>query len=242
MERLQKVIAHAGIASRRKAEEMIRQGRVKLNGKIVLEMGELVDPDRDEIMVDGKAITQERLVTFLFNKPSGVVTTMDDPQGRPCVSQFFQQVPQRVYPIGRLDFETEGLLLVSNDGDLAYRVMHPRFELDKVYHALVKGIPSEGKLEHLRRGILLEDGMTAPAQAELLHVDKVKSEALLSLTIHEGRNRQVRRMCKAIGHPVLQLTRVKLGFLSLEGVEKGAYRQLTPAEISQLKNLLEARS
>jgi len=235
-ERLQKVLAAAGIASRRKCEELILQGRVKVNQHTITQLGHKVS-DIDHIEVDGKPITREKFVYFLFHKPTGVITSLSDPQGRKIVTDFFKGVKQRVYPVGRLDYDTSGLLLLMNDGELANQIAHPRFEIDKVYIATVKGYPSEKALERLRKGVILEDGPTAPADAKLLKKDEKKGQAVIELTIHEGRNRQVRRMCQAVGHPVVNLKRTRLGFLTLGELKVGEYRPLTAKEVQQLKSM-----
>lgn len=235
MERLQKVMAKAGVASRRKCEELIIAGKVNVNGKTITECGTKVDPDRDVIEVNGKCIKLESYVYILLYKPVGVITSVSDPQGRKTVMDLLSGISQRVFPVGRLDYDTSGLLLLTNDGELTQHILHPRYEWDKVYEAEVKGIPAASALEQLRQGVLLNDGWTAPAGVRMISTDPEKNRSLVELTIHEGRNRQVRRMCKAIGHPVLELTRVKLGFLSLKGLEPGKYRRLTAEEIARLK-------
>lgn len=235
MERLQKILAQAGVASRRNCEELIRQGRVKVNGTVVTEMGTKVDPKQDQILVDDKPINKEQLVYLLLNKPTGVITSLHDPQGRRVVTDLLAGIKERVYPVGRLDYDTSGLLLLTNDGELANRIAHPSYELDKVYRAWVKGTPSVKAIQKLASGILLEDGMTSPGEARMIREDKAAQESLLEITIHEGRNRQVRRMCEAIGHPVTRLERIKLGFLTLKGVKRGEYRHLTAQEVERLK-------
>jgi 23S rRNA pseudouridine2605 synthase len=236
VERLQKILAQAGVASRRQAETLILSGKVKVNGKVVTELGTKADPARDRISVRGKLIQQEVKRTFVFYKPLYVISSMHDPQGRKIVPDYFRDIPERVYPVGRLDFDTEGLLLVSNDGELANQLLHPRFEVEKEYVATVKGIPDEQSLEALRRGVYLEDGRTAPAKVKLL--EKREDSAKIKLTIHEGRNRQVRRMCKSIGYPVMHLVRTRLANINVKGLKRGHYRELTPAEIKGLKTLL----
>jgi 23S rRNA pseudouridine2605 synthase len=236
LERLQKVLAQAGIASRRQAEVLIQEGKVQVNGKVVTELGTKVDPNEDRIVVKGKAIQKEAKRTFLFYKPLFVISSMADPQGRKIVPDFFRKIPERVYPVGRLDFDSEGLLLVTNDGELANHLLHPRFEVEKQYVATVNGIPEERDLEQLRHGIELEDGRTAPAEVRLMQ--KGETEAKIKMTIHEGRNRQVRRMCKAIGYPVKHLIRTRLAHLTIRGLKRGEYRELTQAEVKQLKKLL----
>ncbi|WLR56489.1 pseudouridine synthase [Mesobacillus subterraneus] len=241
MERLQKVIAHAGIASRRKAEEMILEGRVRVNGSVIKELGRKVTPS-DRVEVDGVQIEGEEPVYFLFYKPRGVISSVHDDKGRKVVTDFFQTIEQRIYPVGRLDYDTSGLLLLTNDGEFANLLMHPSNEIDKMYVAKVKGIPSKEKLTSLARGVMLEDGKTAPARIKLLSVDKKKDTAIVEITIHEGRNRQVRRMFDAIGHPVLKLKREKYGFLTLNGLRTGEIRELTHHEVKQLRVLAMKKS
>lgn len=226
--RLQKVLAQAGLGSRRVAENMIADGEVTVNGEVA-ELGRRVDVDRDKIEVNGVAIgVAPGLVYYLMNKTTGVVTTADDPQGRPTV---VEQVPAepRVFPVGRLDMNTEGLLLLTNDGDLTHRLTHPSFGVHKEYLAHVKGKPSRGALRQLREGVELEDGMTAPAQASLI------SDSVIRLVIHEGRNRQVRRMCKAVGHPVQRLVRSRIGPLRDNQLKPGTWRELTQDEVRELE-------
>lgn len=238
MERLQKVLARAGIASRRKAEELIVQGRVKVNGTIVNELGVLADSEQDQIEVDGQLVqSAEKNVYYIFYKPTGVITSVSDPQGRKVVMDFFREVKERIYPVGRLDFDTSGLLLLTNDGTLAHQLMHPSFQIEKSYLATVQGVPTPYKLARLEKGIELKDGWTAPAKAELVSQQEQGKKSLIRLRIHEGRNRQVRRMCKAIGHPVLQLHRERYGCLSLAGLKQGEYRELNRAEVAQLKEM-----
>ncbi|CAM5792129.1 MULTISPECIES: pseudouridine synthase [Brevibacillus] len=240
MERLQKVLANAGVASRRHCEELIVQGRVQVNGQIVKELGTRVDPDNDKIKVDGKLVHLERKIYVLLYKPTGYITSVSDPQGRRVVVDLLKGIKERVYPVGRLDYDTSGLLLLTNDGEMAHMLTHPSYEMDKVYRAWVKGVPAREKVSQLESGIRLEDGMTAPAQAKLLKTTSARDRSLLELTIHEGRNRQVRRMCEAIGHPVLSLERIQLGFLTLEGLQPGQYRPLTSAEVEKIKSGLSA--
>jgi len=227
-ERLQKVLARAGIGSRRVAEDLIAEGRVTVNGRIAV-LGARVDPEADLIEVDGAAVgTRADLVHYLLNKPAGVVTTASDPQGRPTVVALVPDEP-RVFPVGRLDADTEGLLLLTNDGELAHRLTHPSFGVDKEYLAEVRGSPSRGALRALRQGVALDDGPTAPAKASLV------SPTVVRLVIHEGRNRQVRRMCDAVGHPVARLVRTRIGPLSDDRLRPGTWRRLTPAEVRSLQ-------
>ncbi|EMT47320.1 MULTISPECIES: 23S rRNA pseudouridine(2605) synthase RluB [Anoxybacillus] len=241
MERLQKVIAHAGIASRRKAEQLIVEGKVKVNGKVVTELGVKVSP-QDRIEVDGIPLEREEPVYYLLYKPRGVICSVKDEKGRKVVTDFFKHVNKRIYPIGRLDYDTSGLLLLTNDGEFANLLMHPRYEIEKVYIAKVKGIPAREKVKQLEKGVALEDGVTAPAKAKVLSIDKRKQTAIVELRIHEGRNRQVRRMFEAIGHPVLKLKRERYAFLDLKGMNPGDYRELSPHEVKQLRALALAGS
>ncbi|UII54689.1 rRNA pseudouridine synthase [Cytobacillus spongiae] len=241
MERLQKVIAHAGFASRRKAEELIVEGRVKVNGKVVKELGVKVSPS-DRVVVDGIPVEREEPVYFMFYKPRGVISSVKDDKGRKVVTDFFENIEQRIYPVGRLDFDTSGLLLLTNDGEFANLLMHPKNEIEKVYVAKVKGIPSRENMKLLERGIKLEDGKTAPAKTKLLSMDKKKQTAIVELTIHEGKNRQVRRMFEAIGHEVMKLKRERYGFLTLKGLTPGEIRELSPHEVKQLRTLANKSS
>ncbi|MED3624897.1 23S rRNA pseudouridine(2605) synthase RluB [Neobacillus thermocopriae] len=234
MERLQKVIARAGIASRRKAEELIKEGKVRVNGKVVTELGTKVTPS-DKVEVNGIPIEKEEPVYFLLYKPRGVISSVSDDKGRKVVTDFFPEVKERIFPIGRLDYDTSGLLLLTNDGEFANLLMHPRNEIEKVYVAKVKGIPLREKLKKLEKGIWLDDGKTAPAKVKLLSADKKKQTAIIEITIHEGRNRQVRRMFEAIGHEVIKLKRERYGFLTMNGLKAGEARELTPHEVKQLR-------
>lgn len=233
MERLQKVIAHAGVASRRKAEELIKQGKVTVNGEIITELGVKVSP-KDHIEVNGIKIERETPVYFLLYKPRGVITTVNDEKNRKTVLDFFPNVEQRIYPVGRLDYDTSGLLIMTNDGEFANLLTHPKFKIDKTYVAKVKGIPSREDLKKLQKGVKLEDGMTAPARVKFLSGDRKKNSAIVELTIHEGRNRQVRRMFEEVGYPVMKLKREQYAFLTLHGLNPGDFRPLTPHEVKQL--------
>lgn len=234
MERLQKYLAKCGVASRRQAEKLIAAGRIRVNGAIVREMGLQIDPARDEVILDDRKVEPaQQKVYLMLNKPRRVITTLSDPQRRAKVSDLLRDIKERVYPVGRLDYHTEGLLLLTNDGEMAYRLTHPRFEVEKEYIAEVKGSVGEEALEKLRRGVLLEDGLTSPAQVRRIAVGR--NRTMLDLVIHEGRNRVVRRMCEAVGHPVLALKRVRFGPLKLEDLPSGAYRHLTPREVEALK-------
>ncbi len=233
--RLQKFMAEAGIASRRKCEEFINDGKVRVNGNTAT-IGCVVDPENDIIEYDGKRILiQEKKIVILFNKPKGVICSNTDPQGRKTTSDFFRQIPYRLYNIGRLDYDTEGLLLITNDGDLAYKMMHPSFQIDKVYYVVCSGNPSEDDFKALEKGVMLDDGMTAPAKIENVRKND-RGNTSFYITIHEGRNRQVRRMVEKIGCKTLLLRRVKIGSVSLGKLERGEWRYLDEQEIEKLYN------
>lgn len=239
VERLQKILAQAGVASRRKCEELILAGAVEVNGEKVTTLGTKADANVDAITVNGKPIRSEKKIYVMLNKPKGVITSAKDPQGRKVVSDFLPGIKERVYPVGRLDYDTEGLLLLTNDGEFANLLTHPKHHVPKTYYATVKGVPHGSALEKLQQGIMLEDGMTAPANIEYQDVNMEANEATISITIHEGRNRQVRRMFDAIGHKVIKLKRVRFGGIVLEGLPRGKFRHLTEYEIKDL--LQEAR-
>ncbi|MDD2335554.1 MAG: pseudouridine synthase, partial [Geobacteraceae bacterium] len=232
-ERLQKILSRAGVSSRRAAEEIILAGRVTVNGVVVDELGAKADPDQDTITVDGKRIgTDTARVYLVLYKPAGYMTTLKDPQGRPLVTDLLKGIRERVYPVGRLDYNTEGLLLLTNDGEWANTLAHPRHEVDKEYHVRVQGQVSPVQIQRLAAGVELEDGMTAPALVRV--VRESENNTWLSITIHEGRYRQVRRMCEAVGLSVVRLKRARYGFLGLEGLTAGKYRFLTSEESERL--------
>jgi 23S rRNA pseudouridine2605 synthase len=227
-ERLQKVLARTGIGSRRVCEDLVAEGRVKVNGEVAV-LGRRVEAATDLIEVDGVAIgVAPGLVYYLLNKPTGVVTTADDPEGRPTVVALVPDDP-RVFPVGRLDYDTEGLLLLTNDGELTHRLTHPSFGVDKEYLAHVDGHPTRATIRQLREGVELDDGVTSPAQ--VTHV----TDGVLRIIIHEGRNRQVRRMCEAVGHPVQRLVRTRIGPLTDRKLKPGAWRELTVEEVRALE-------
>lgn len=231
-ERLQKVLARAGFGSRRTCEELVSAGRVDVNGETAT-LGRKVDVRRDTVTVDGVRIgVLPGLVHYVLNKPVGVVTTADDPQGRRKVTDLVPEHP-RVFPVGRLDSDTEGLLLMTNDGELAQRLTHPSFGVEKEYLAKVEGVPGRAALSSLRTGVELSDGITAPARVTVVGVPR---DGVLRVVIHEGRNRQVRRMCEAVGHPVVRLVRVRVGPLTLSGLEPGAWRELSSKEVLALSD------
>ena len=227
-ERLQKVLARVGIGSRRVCEDLIAEGRVLVDGEMAV-LGRRVDPETALIEVDGAPVgVRPDLVHYVLNKPAGVVTTADDPQGRPTVVGLVPNEP-RVFPVGRLDVDTEGLLLLTNDGELAHRLTHPSYGVEKEYVAEVEGLPTRAVLRRLREGVELDDGPTAPARATLVDPSVVR------LTIHEGRNRQVRRMCEAVGHSVVRLVRTRIGPLADRSLAPGAWRELTGDEVRSLQ-------
>ncbi len=239
-ERLARFLAHAGVASRRHAEELIAAGRVQVNGEIVTTQGTRIDPTRDQVSVNGQRVqASTRLVYLLLHKPPGYISTAHDPQGRPTVLDLLPRELRalRVYPVGRLDIDTSGLLLLTNDGDFALRLTHPRYTTEKHYEALVRGIPGRDALASLAEGVVImeDDGQshtTAPARVSVLRREGLNS--LLALTIHEGHKRQIRRMLLAVGYPVQELARVGIGPLTLKGVAMGKWRYLTDAEVKML--------
>lgn len=231
--RLQKYMAQCGVASRRHAEELIQAGRVKVNGDIVTEMGIRVS-EQDRVEVDGKLIKKEKkLIYIMLNKPSGYVSTVSDPEGRKTVLDLIDGVNERIYPVGRLDYDTTGLIILTNDGDFAFQNTHPGQETRKTYIAEVLGMPSNKALQALRKGIMLDDKITAPAQVEVVDI-KPKS-TVLKIIIHEGRNRQVKRMCEAVEHPVLRLKRTAVGSLTLGDLKLGEWRYLSTKEAKQIR-------
>ena len=236
--RINKYIASCGVASRRKAEELILNKKVRVNGNIIEELSYQVDENKDIVEVDNIKITlDERMVYLLLNKPEGYITTVKDQFDRPSVLDLLSDVKERVFPVGRLDYETSGLLLLTNDGDLTYKLTHPKHEIDKTYVAKVKGILIEDEIKNFREGLYIENYKTAPAKLKVLDSDKVKNISTLEIKIHEGKNRQVRKMCKAINHPVLRLKRVAMGKISLKNCKIGEYRYLTEDEVKYLKNI-----
>lgn len=279
--RIARYIAEAGVASRRKADQMVLEGRVTVNGRPVTEAWLEVDPDKDLVRVDGRQIQLARHIYVLLNKPAGCLSAVSDPRGRITVADLVgRQMPEllngpgapgaagrkgtaggkcsaggkegysaaepRLYPVGRLDYDTEGLILLTNDGELANRLMHPRYGVEKTYHATVAGVPGESVLEQLRQGIELDDGWTAPARVRLLAPQETAAGpaspspgSILEITIHEGRKRQVKRMCAAIGHPVIRLARVGYAFLRPGELQPGQCRLLNSEEIEQLRKISE---
>lgn len=237
LERLHVRIAHSGLCSRRAAEKLILEARVTVNGDIVAELGYKVAAE-DDVRVDGVPIKSAKHYTVLLNKPAGVVTTLSDPQGRPTVVKYLPDFGVQLKPVGRLDMDTEGLLLVTNDGELANRLAHPRYGVEKEYQAIVKGIPTEEALERLRTGVYVEGKKTAPAKVEVIHAEAKTQTTGLRITIHEGRKRQVRLMGDAVGHPVMSLKRVRYGPLRIRGMRVGEAKLLGKKEVDDLRKLV----
>lgn len=238
--RLQKMIAGTGLSSRRKAETLIAAGRVTVNGKVVTELGTKVDPGRDHVKVDGRHLTgAQPYVYLMLNKPKNVMSTLDDPGGRTTVKDYLHGVSVRVFPVGRLDFDSEGLMLLTNNGDLAQALLHPRYHVPKTYLIKVKGVLNDEEIGQLQQGIKLEDGMTSPATVKKVKI--AQQNSWLEITIREGRKHQVKRMLEAVGHPVIKLMRVRMGPLSLGDLGSGEFRFLTDREANALRDLVEQR-
>ncbi len=233
--RLNRYMAECGVASRRGCDELIAQGVVKVNGVTVAALGCKIKPQEDVVEIKGTIIKPPQKLYLVFNKPKGVLTTMKDPFGRKTVADYLKAIPERVYPVGRLDYDTEGLLFLTNDGDIAHKLMHPKHQIEKEYLVEASGYIEHDKLAILRKGVFLEDGKTAPAVVRLLERNKDLSK--LFLVIREGRKRQIRRMLDKVGHPVLRLRRTGIAFLTIKGLEAGRYRFLTAAEIKKLKDM-----
>lgn len=233
-ERLQKFLAQAGVASRRKAETLIAAGRIRVNGRRVTTPGTKVDSYRDRVELDGRLVRRERLVYWLMNKPQGLVSTVSDPQDRPTVLSMLPQVKERIFPVGRLDIQTEGALLLTNDGELTNALLHPSKSVKKVYRARLRGQVLDETLEVLRKGVPLEEGVTAPARVRV--TTRTSSATWVEISIHEGRNRQVRRMAEAVGHPVLRLIRVLFADLSVHDMKIGTVRELSKKEVANLRS------
>lgn len=232
-ERLQKILAAAGIASRRKAEEIILAGRVRVNGEVVNQLGAKADPDTDRIEVDGRTVLAEAPVVLVLNKPRGVVSTASDPEGRETVVDLVRGVRARVYPVGRLDYATSGALLMTNDGELAHALTHPKFGVEKVYLVKLKGRATQSVLDRWRKGVALEDGKTQPAEVFML--EQTEAFTWVRIAIREGRNRQIRRMAEATGLEVSKLKRVAFAGVTIEGLRPGQWRELTDRELGRLK-------
>lgn len=238
LERLQKVMAHAGVASRRKAEEMIKQGKVKVNGDVVKELGTKVSPN-DDVEVEGVPLVKEVPVYYLLYKPRGVISSVKDDKGRKVVTDYLPEVEERIFPIGRLDYDTSGVLLLTNDGEFANLLMHPSHEIDKVYIAKTKGIPSADELKNLKKGLTIDGEYMKAVHSKIMSTDSKKNTAIVKLILHEGKNRQVRKMFDALGYPVDKLKRERFGSISLHGMNAGDCRPLKPHEVKQLRQAAE---
>lgn len=244
-QRLQKLIATAGVASRRHAEELIAAGKVTVNGEVIKELGTKADPDKDHIKVNGKLVNPQlksrEKVYVLLNKPKGYLSSVSDPEGRPLVTELLPPALGKLHPVGRLDFNTEGLLLLTNDGDFTNFVTAARNRVEKVYEVKVKGVPTEAGIQRLRRGITLEDG-TRTAPAKINKLNETQTNTWYEVLLHQGRNQQVRRMFELIGHSVLKLRRTRIGFLSDEKLKPGYWRLLTPAEVARVMKKSSAKA
>jgi 23S rRNA pseudouridine2605 synthase len=236
-ERLHVRIAHSGICSRRAAEKLILEGRVEVNGQMVAEMGIKVG-EGDEVRVDGQVIFTAKIYTVVVNKPLGVVTTLFDPQRRPTIQKYLPDYGVQLKPVGRLDIETEGLLVCTNDGELALRLAHPRYGVEKEYQAIVTGIPDEKALQKLRDGVFFDGRKSLPAKVDIIHAEPKSNSTGLRITLHEGRKRQVRLMCELVGHPVTSLKRIRYGSLYLKGMRSGECRLLGKKEVDELKRMV----
>ncbi|WP_100010758.1 pseudouridine synthase [Lentibacillus sediminis] len=235
-ERLQKVIAQSGVTSRRKAEQLIAAGKVKVNNKRVTELGTKVSTS-DKIEVDGVQLEKEVSVYYMLNKPRGVISSLNDDKGRKTVTDLLGEVNERIFPIGRLDYDTSGLLLLTNDGEFANLLMHPKYEVDKQYVAKIKGIPGKAELSKLKKGVRSDNDLLKAVGYQVLSADRKKDTMILELTLREGKNRHVRRMMEELGYPVMKLKREKYGMLTLDGLRAGTYRPLTPKEVKQMRNM-----
>ncbi len=237
MERLQKIIAHSRICSRRKAEELILAGKVKVNGKVVKKLGFKADFN-DEILVDDKPIMSEEKVVYMLNKPKNVISSVSDDKGRKCVTDLIES-KYRLYPLGRLDYDSSGLILLSNDGELMQKLIHPKYEVEKVYEVKIDGLISDNEIKKLEKGVKIDDYISAPAKITLTDRNNNRKTSSLLVCIHEGKNREIRKMFETVGYKVIRLHRIKEGNLELGDLKSGEYRQLKPFEIKKLKRYLD---
>ncbi|MFZ3577069.1 pseudouridine synthase [Virgibacillus sp. DJP39] len=235
-ERLQKIIAQSGVTSRRKAEQLILEGKVKVNNKTVTELGTKAS-STDEIQVDGVPLQKEIPVYYMLYKPRGVISSLNDDKNRKIVTDFLEHVPERIFPIGRLDYNTSGILLLTNDGEFANLLMHPKHEVSKVYVAKVSGIPEKSELNVLRKGVKVDNDLLKAVSYNILSTDKSKGTSIIELTLNAGKNRHIRRMMEQIGFPVKKLKREKYGELTLQGLQPGDTRPLTPHEVKEIRHL-----
>ena len=240
-ERLQKILSAGGVASRRLAEDLILQGRVTVNGAVITELGTKADPEQDDVRVDGRRVHAQKHARYiLLNKPRGYVTTRSDPQGRRTVMDLLKGVREYVYPVGRLDYDSEGLLLLTNDGDLAAKLTHPRHEVERLYEARVRGVPDARALDRLSRGIVIDGRRTSHAAVEI--TGGREGQSIVEIAVHEGRQRQVRKMFDAVGHPVIRLRRVRIGPIADANLRTGYWRELTPQELARLRRACKLAS
>ena len=237
MERLQKIIAHSGICSRRRAEQLILEGRVKVNGTIITELGYKADFN-DEILVDDKPISREEKVVYMLNKPKNVISSASDDRGRKCVTDLIDS-PYRLYPLGRLDYDSSGLILLSNDGELMQKLIHPRYEVEKVYEVKIDGLIKDEEIRKLEKGVQIEDYVSAPARIKLIEQNEKQHSSFLEVCIHEGKNREIRKMFKTQGYDVIRLHRIREADLELGTLKSGEYRLLKPFEVKKLKKYLD---
>ncbi|PBB05495.1 MULTISPECIES: pseudouridine synthase [Salimicrobium] len=238
MERLQKVMAQAGVASRRKSEELIKAGRVKVNNETIKELGTKVS-SQDEVEVDGVPLQREAPVYFLLYKPRGVISSSKDDRGRQVVTDYIPEIDQRLFPVGRLDYDTSGLILLTNDGEFANKLMHPKHKIDKVYIIKSRGIPTREQMKQLKQGMEIEGEFFKAEDVRITSTDGKKNTAIIQMTLHQGKNRQVRKMFDALGVPVDKLKREQYGFLNLHGLNAGDFRPLKPHEVKQLRQLAD---
>ncbi|MBQ1307103.1 MAG: rRNA pseudouridine synthase [Erysipelotrichaceae bacterium] len=236
MERLQKIIAGSGICSRRRAEELILEGKVAVNGRIITELGFKADPE-DEITVEGRPVRKEEKVVYLLNKPKNVISSVSDDKGRKTVVDLIDS-PYRIFPIGRLDFDSSGLLLLSNDGELMQKIIHPKYEVEKTYEVTIDGLIRQDEIEQLCKGVIVDDYITSPAQVKLIRKNENRYTSFLEVTIHEGKNREIRKMFESIGYTVIKLHRISEAGIELGNLKSGEYRLLKPYEIKKLKQYL----
>ncbi|MBQ1787839.1 MAG: rRNA pseudouridine synthase [Erysipelotrichaceae bacterium] len=236
MERLQKIIAGSGICSRRRAEELILEGKVAVNGRIITELGFKADPE-DEIKVEGRPVRKEEKVVYLLNKPKNVISSVSDDKGRKTVVDLIDS-PYRIFPIGRLDFDSSGLLLLSNDGELMQKIIHPKYEVEKTYEVTIDGLIRQDEIEQLCKGVIVDDYITSPAQVKLIRKNENRYTSFLEVTIHEGKNREIRKMFESVGYTVIKLHRISEAGIELGNLKSGEYRLLKPYEIKKLKQYL----
>lgn len=236
MERLQKIIAQSGVTSRRKAERLIMDGKVKVNNKVITELGTKVSGSED-VEVNGVKLEKEVPVYYMLYKPRGVISSLSDDKGRKVVTDFLGEIPERIYPVGRLDYDTSGIILLTNDGEFANLLMHPSHGVEKVYVCKVKGIPDKQELNQMRKGVKSDNEILKAINYKIMRVDRSKNTMILEITLNEGKNRHIRRMMEGIGFPVSKLKREKYGLLTLDGMQPGDYRALNPKEVKKMRQV-----